>query len=37
MTGFDLHMPSLGGAESLDSEPLGSAEHVVLPHVEALR
>jgi hypothetical protein len=37
MTGFDVHMPSLGGAESLDAEPLGAAGHVVLLRVEAPR
>ena len=37
MTGFDLHMPSLGGTEPLDSEPLGPTGHVVLPQVEVLR
>jgi hypothetical protein len=37
MTGYDLHLPSLGGAESLDSEPLDPAGHVVAPHVEAVR
>jgi len=37
MTGIDQHMPSLGGAEWLNSAPLGPAEHVVVPHVEALR
>jgi hypothetical protein len=31
------HLPSLGGAESLDSEPLGPAGPLVLPHAEAPR
>ena len=32
-----LRMHSLGGAESLDSEPLDPAGHGVVPHVETLR